>query len=240
MAVTIYTLSDPRTGEVRYVGVTHGRLNQRLSTHLADGKANQKSHRSHWIGALLKSGLRPVIAAIETVTDGTAFAREREVIAEYRLRGFRLVNNTDGGEGALGRRHTDDAKARISACKKGVKLSAAHVKAIAEAQQGRMPPAHVVDASIARFKSAAHKEKVARAQQTPAMRAIRSAQFKGVPKTSAHRASLSIALSGRRLSQEQRDQMVAHHRTPEYRARLAEIKRQWWAAKKSRQEVAYV
>ncbi len=50
---SIYTLTDPRTSEVRYVGVTAGSLEVRLKGHL---RYKGKDHRS-----LLAVGVTPVI-----------------------------------------------------------------------------------------------------------------------------------------------------------------------------------
>lgn len=43
----IYSLADPVTSEVRYIGTTSGPLNVRLSQHKWDSK-NKMSYKSHW------------------------------------------------------------------------------------------------------------------------------------------------------------------------------------------------
>ena len=44
---------------------------------------------------------------------------EQLAIAHYRSMGFRLTNQTDGGEGAPGMKHTAETRAKMSAAKKG-------------------------------------------------------------------------------------------------------------------------
>lgn len=97
---TIYILIDPRTNEVRYVGVTVGSLATRLNVHLQEARNPAKaSHKINWIRSLLKKDLRPLIEELEVTPD-----RSREIhwIAFYRSRGVRLTNMTDGGEGTPG------------------------------------------------------------------------------------------------------------------------------------------
>ncbi len=55
---SIYTLTDPRTSEVRYVGVTAGSLEVRLKGHL---RYKGKDHRTAWVRSLLAVGVTPVI-----------------------------------------------------------------------------------------------------------------------------------------------------------------------------------
>ena len=55
MDVFIYSLSDPRTGEIRYVGKTVN-LKRRLYGHLYD---DEKTHKSAWIKSLKRLGLKP-------------------------------------------------------------------------------------------------------------------------------------------------------------------------------------
>ncbi len=101
MRWTVYTLKDPRTGTIRYVGWTVKSLARRLNIHIQDAVSKPaRSHRAKWILSLLSIGIRPVIDAIEQGQgDGWAQA-EKRWIAKFRAEGARLVNGTDGGDGA--------------------------------------------------------------------------------------------------------------------------------------------
>lgn len=97
----VYTLSDPESQEIRYVGVTHNPLS-RLSEHLSKAKGGENNHRACWIRSLLKKGLAPLFQVVETGAGGGWADREMQWISDLRGKGCRLVNGTDGGEGTLG------------------------------------------------------------------------------------------------------------------------------------------
>lgn len=98
----IYTLKNPRTLEVRYVGWTSLSADQRLRTHIAESVVSQKTHKQRWILSLLSIGLTPVIEVIESGTGDGWSEAERRWIAFFRASGARLVNGTDGGDGVVG------------------------------------------------------------------------------------------------------------------------------------------
>lgn len=61
--VKIYTLADPKTLEIKYIGKTIKTLNRRLSTHLQDSK--KYNHKcANWIKSLK---YKPIIELIEEV-----------------------------------------------------------------------------------------------------------------------------------------------------------------------------
>lgn len=97
--VKIYTLSDPRTAEIRYVGKTVETLGKRLSKHCSC-LVNQKeqNHRVFWIRSLLQKGLKPVITLIEEVSSDIWEEREKYWIKYYKDLGLNLVNSTEGGD----------------------------------------------------------------------------------------------------------------------------------------------
>jgi hypothetical protein len=97
--VKIYTLSDPHTEEIRYVGKTVETLNKRLSKHTSNIKnLNEKNHRAFWIKSLVQKGLKPIIRLIEEVPFEIWEEREKYWIKYYRDLGLNLVNSTDGGD----------------------------------------------------------------------------------------------------------------------------------------------
>jgi hypothetical protein len=92
----------------------------------------------HWHNIVNSSGFT-VRILVEDMSEELAFALEIERIRELREQGVPIVNYTDGGDGASGYKHTDEARAKISAKKTGVKLepfSEEHKQKMSEAAKG--------------------------------------------------------------------------------------------------------
>jgi len=102
--IRIYTLSDPITGAVRYVGRTVNPLARRLREHLRSsyrGKLKDK-RKENWFRALEQLGLKPVIAQID-VSDLQGYqAAEKRWVAHYRALCDDLLNVKCGGDGGMG------------------------------------------------------------------------------------------------------------------------------------------
>jgi hypothetical protein len=128
----IYTLKNPRTDEVRYVGFTSRTPDKRMRAHINDAVRCPNTYRARWILSLLSIGLWPVMESVECGSgDGWADA-EKKWIAALRASGARLTNTTDGGDGTLGRvmsaeqrQATKDYWARISPAERSKRLKAA-------------------------------------------------------------------------------------------------------------------
>lgn len=113
METTIYTLSHPITGEIKYVGRTTAKLKRRLSKHLADAKIHNYS-AAKWIQDLVIQGLRPIIESIETLlTDGNS--EEIFWISQLRAWGINLLNETIGGIGANGAKRSMESNRKNAA-----------------------------------------------------------------------------------------------------------------------------
>ena len=61
--VYIYSLSDPITDEVRYIGKTI-RPKQRYKEHIRNSK-DKKTYSNCWINSLIKDGLKPILSILE-------------------------------------------------------------------------------------------------------------------------------------------------------------------------------
>lgn len=70
--VFIYTLSDPRTNKVRYVGMSKN-PEKRFKSHIKESKSGSKNHRCNWVRELLDENLYPIINIIEE----TSFEKKR-------------------------------------------------------------------------------------------------------------------------------------------------------------------
>ena len=129
----LYYLADPITKEIRYIGITVKSLSSRLSNHIRHARAGEKNYRANWVRKILSQGLKPIIELIEETTD---FNRESALIAEYRAKGFRLVNTTSGGEGC--HNLSKEARERISQSLRQRVISDHTRKLLAEATRNRV------------------------------------------------------------------------------------------------------
>ena len=119
--ILIYSLHDPRTGELRYVGKTK-KLRARISEHLSRARKGQRTHLSAWLRSLVTVGLMPEMRVIEETSEQLWQARERFWINHFRQSGVRLTNGTEGGEGGAtcnGKKWTEERRKHISEKFKG-------------------------------------------------------------------------------------------------------------------------
>lgn len=145
--VYIYGLTDPETDEVRYIGKSI-RPFERFQNHMHEPPSN--CHRSHWIQSLKKRGLEPGMVIFEEIIGAWPWQEsERYWIARGRRLGWRLTNNTSGGDGVKdlhpeavakrnstwkGRKHSPETTEKLRNYRLGVphsdetkaKMSAAH------------------------------------------------------------------------------------------------------------------
>ncbi len=116
MTVFIYALSDPETGEVRYVGKT---MNMQ-ARHKGHRNEKSETHKCHWIAALKRKGLNPIIEELERIENSSErewHQAERFWISYLRFLGCRLCNILKGGHGpTMASRET---ALKISLAKKG-------------------------------------------------------------------------------------------------------------------------
>lgn len=92
----VYSLCEPGTGEVRYVGYSKD-VRRRFRSHC---KQAGDDHKSRWVQKLRREGLLPHLVIKCFVQDSTEAKRvEIALIAAYRSRAFPLTNGTAGGDG---------------------------------------------------------------------------------------------------------------------------------------------
>lgn len=111
----IYTLEHPITREIRYVGKTSEKLNYRLNKHTTISELKKKNKRTNWIKSLKKIKLNPIIKELDI-----AFSHEESIfleiywISQFKNWGFNLVNATNGGEGSINFKHSNESKKKMS------------------------------------------------------------------------------------------------------------------------------
>lgn len=165
-----------------YIGITSGSADSRFSEHRYNAASGRGNHLLH--KAIRKHGVAATVRALVQANDwGYLCDLERKAIGAYGTRAPSGYNSTDGGEGALGYRHTPDSlkkmglvhkgkahhamphtaesRAKMSASRRGVRLSEEHKKRISAALVGnqRNLGKHHSPESKAKL-AAAHKGRV--------------------------------------------------------------------------------
>ena len=96
MITYIYTLSDPETGNIRYVGKTNN-IKERFRKHLEYKNNNKrKTYLYSWMKSIKND---PIIEVIDEVSNDNWQFWERYWISQFITWGFNLTNLTDGGDG---------------------------------------------------------------------------------------------------------------------------------------------
>ncbi len=122
----IYTLTDPITLQIRYVGITKGLLSSRLAKHMNNAKYKTGNYRLHWLKQLKVLNLRPIIEVLDISDDfNESRSLEKYWISQIKAWGFNLTNSTNGGEGSNGYKHSKETLLKmklISDYKKEIRL----------------------------------------------------------------------------------------------------------------------
>lgn len=110
----IYSLADPRTGQIHYVGKAND-PKIRIYGHVDRRRILKKTPKNAWLQELLGKGLEPVLDILETTDAMFWQEREQKWIAAMRAAGAPLTNITSGGEGTVDHKHTAETKELIRA-----------------------------------------------------------------------------------------------------------------------------
>lgn len=211
MKWVIYTLTNPRTNEVRYVGWTSKTPARRLNTHIQAAVSKPAAtHRARWILSLLSIGIRPVMTVIESGEGDGWREAERRWIAFFREEGARLVNGTDGGDGTPGLKQTPENTARFVAMVKSRVRSPEEIKSSVERLRA---------INLGRKLSPDHRRKLLEStmgrEVSSETRAKLSAALKGRQYSETTRAQMSEAAKKRKATPETRAKMAAAHQSEE-------------------------
>jgi len=135
MTTQIYTLTDPNTNEIRYVGKSNNPT-KRFYKHYK--YCEHRTHKNNWINKLISEGKKPILDIIDTVPINEWVFWEMYWIEQMKVWGFKLVNGTIGGEGStfgsstsfkkghklgVGRKASDTTKEKIKNIRTGTKAS---------------------------------------------------------------------------------------------------------------------
>jgi hypothetical protein len=218
----IYTLAEPLTDEVRYVGKTTNPLKRLARHNRRDGRCR---HCSNWIGELHRRGLKPKMEDLEVFPDSDDNDwQESEAfwISYLRFLGCRLTNLESGGRG--GKSPCAETRAKISAAGLGRKMSPEFCANMSAARLGKKAtPEHIAKMRAANLGKKATPETCAKLSAaklgknlgkklSPETRAKISAAKLGKKLSPEHRAKLSAAQLGRRMPPEAIAKSVAAQR----------------------------
>lgn len=107
----IYTLSDPNTGLIKYIGKTND-IKKRLRNHLINNHLATNTRKNNWIISLLRKDQLPIIEILDEVDSELVSFFEIFYISLFKSWGFDLLNGTKGGDGFdwTGRSHNKLSK----------------------------------------------------------------------------------------------------------------------------------
>jgi hypothetical protein len=131
----IYVLTEPDTGNVRYVGQTR-HLFRRYAWHLASLRGN--SPKVQWLTALERRAVLPGLQVLEAVIKEDAGTRERWWIQYWQEQGAQLLNSAPA-----------PAPTRAGVQQWTIRLSGALIEVIkTEAAKERLQPSHLLEAIV--------------------------------------------------------------------------------------------
>lgn len=130
----IYGLTDPRTGEVRYIGQS-SRGDRRPREQMRPSSLACDSYKNRWLRQLKSLGLRYRIEILEDCSSRDILdTAEQRWIAIARRDGWPITNCTDGGGGLPS--PTEETRRKMSARQMGRKHSEHTRTLIAEGRRG--------------------------------------------------------------------------------------------------------
>lgn len=115
----VYGLSSSESPDViRYVGITSGPLQKRISHHRNYPKKH-RNKRASWVGSILSNGFDLSVVVLDSVIGGDeAKRKEIEYIKLFKAVGAKLVNGTSGGDGVRDYKPTPETIERMCQAKR--------------------------------------------------------------------------------------------------------------------------
>jgi hypothetical protein len=107
MEYYIYTLSDPISNQIKYVGKTKD-LKDRLKRHMSDSYLNESlTLKNNWLKKLKSNNLKPIMEVLDQGDENNIDDLEIYWIEQLKAWGIKLKNGTKGGDGCdwTGRKH---------------------------------------------------------------------------------------------------------------------------------------
>ncbi len=203
----IYGLSDPITGELRYVGKSEKGLSRpRSHASACLLKKNTNPHKCNWVRKLLSKGLSYRIHVLQELPD-SAILGEAEIfwIGYFRGMGCRLLNISTGGDaGAKGWVPSAETKARIGAGNRGKTKSPEALKKMGDAAR---QPHRLLMLAAARAKIVPGQSFLGKTHTAAARAKISKAKLGVAVHSAESKAKISAAMKGRVYSAETIEKM---------------------------------
>jgi hypothetical protein len=203
------------TGAYTYM---HCRPGQSAPFYIGKGVGRRAWHKGgrnkHWHNVVAKNGFDVHILA-RWPSEREAIDHEVFLIDTFRSAGIELCNVTSGGEGASGMRHTDEAKAKVSAANKGRSQSTEWREALANRMRGRIVTESERDKKRARMTGIektpelieSYLPALRAAMAKPEVRAKIAAAARKRTHSAETRAKMAASARGRKHSAETRAKM---------------------------------
>lgn len=153
----IYSLKDPISQEIRYIGFTTKTLKYRLLKHIDNAKYNKHNkHLCNWILKYLKLDLKPIIELVEICNKDTWIEKEKYWIKYYP----NLLNISEGGDKIIVN-HTEETKQKLRLQKIGIKPSKETLEKRSKSLKGRVfSEEHKLKLSESNKKTSLEKNKI--------------------------------------------------------------------------------
>lgn len=138
----IYALRDSETNEIRYIGKSvKGIARPREHWRVRHKPKYNTMHVYRWLRKCINPPIVQILEVCQTKSELSI--REQIWIAVYSATG-RLTNMTKGGDGTVGKRHSEETKQKLSLAKKG-KPSPLRGKKMSEEQKAKLKNKVVTD-----------------------------------------------------------------------------------------------
>lgn len=111
----IYTLSDPISKEIKYIGKTKN-LKDRLQRHMNPCNLKQTwQSKTKWLKYLKNNNLKPIMELLDIGDENNIDQLEIYWISQFKSWGFNLKNETEGGDGYnwIGKKHKKESIHKI-------------------------------------------------------------------------------------------------------------------------------
>ena len=112
MIYYIYTLKDPNTNEIKYIGKTKNLKNRLQRHHQNNYLQHWWTHKNIWLNKLIKNNQKAIIEELDIGDENNINSLEIYWIAQFKQWGFNLTNITEGGDGSnwTNKKHSEETK----------------------------------------------------------------------------------------------------------------------------------
>jgi hypothetical protein len=208
----LHRKSNPK--DIRYVGITiHSDVKKRFMGHLDKTKSGVNRPVNDWINKYYPDIEVKKVSSAKTWEE--VCRKEVALIAKLRSEGYRLLNMTNGGDGSVGVKDSEETRKKKSKAHIGRKVSQETRDKISKSNTGKRRSLEVKKKMSEKKKgiklSKKHVEKIAKA-------------LTGKKRTLEQRQNISRSLRGKKFTPEHYNNVVAAQRRRRLREKLEKSK----------------